>query len=82
MMSAADATGRASAQDIVKSLWDDWHEEHLFALKQAVEIYGAYACTLYGCHRQRALHLRRKTAAMGFELTPAIPFQRSAQPNK
>lgn len=36
---------RASEEEIAKSLRGNWREEHLFALKQAVELYDAYART-------------------------------------
>jgi transposase len=43
---------RASAEVIVKSLQGNWREEHLFALKQAVSLYDAYAVELADCDRQ------------------------------
>lgn len=43
---------RASEEDIAKALQGDWREEHLFALKQAVVLYDAYAEQLAECDRQ------------------------------
>lgn len=43
---------RASEEKIVKSLQGNWREEHLFALKQAVELYDAYGRALEDCDRQ------------------------------
>jgi transposase len=50
---------RASEAEIVKSLQGNWREEHLFALKQAVQLYDAYARTLEDCDQQLAAHLDR-----------------------
>jgi len=43
---------RASEEEISKSLQGNWREEHLFALKQAVALYDAYAERLAECDRQ------------------------------
>jgi transposase len=43
---------RASEADIAKALQGNWREEHLFALKQAVALYDAYALQLAACDRQ------------------------------
>lgn len=43
---------RASEEDIAKALQGNWREEHLFALKQAVALYDAYAEQLAACDRQ------------------------------
>ena len=43
---------RASEGEIAKSLQGNWREEHLFALKQAVALYDAYAGQLAECDRQ------------------------------
>ena len=43
---------RASEADIAKSLQGNWREEHLFALKQAVALYDAYAQQVAECDRQ------------------------------
>jgi len=40
---------KASEADIVKALQGNWREEHLFALKQAVALYDAYAGQLLEC---------------------------------
>lgn len=43
---------RATEEEIAKSLQGNWREEHLFALKQAVSLYDAYAAELAECDRQ------------------------------
>jgi transposase len=47
-----NARVRASEEDIAKALRGNWREEHLFALKQAVALYDAYAEQLAECDRQ------------------------------
>jgi transposase len=42
----------ASEEEIVKALQGNWRDEHLFALKQAVALYDAYAEQLADCDRQ------------------------------
>jgi transposase len=63
---------RASEADIVKSLKGNWREEHLFALKQALELYDAYARALTECDRQLALQLGR----LACHELPAAPAKR------
>jgi transposase len=43
---------RASEEEIAKALQGTWREEHLFALKQAVALYDAYAGQLAECDQQ------------------------------
>ena len=43
---------RATEEEIAKALQGNWREEHLFALKQAVSLYDAYAAELLECDRQ------------------------------
>jgi transposase len=43
---------KASEEEIAKALQGNWREEHLFALKQAVALYDAYAVQLLECDRQ------------------------------
>lgn len=48
---------RASEQDIVRSLQGNWREEHLFALRQAVQLYDAYTQALRDCEQQIVVQL-------------------------
>lgn len=50
---------RASEQELVKSLQGNWRSEHLFALKQAVELYDAYQQKLLECDAEVAQTLSR-----------------------
>jgi transposase len=67
---------RASDEEIVKSLQGNWREEHLFALKQAVELYDAYARTLQECDRQLVLQLER----LARHELPVGPTKRRGRP--
>jgi transposase len=49
---------KSSEQDIAKALQGNWREEHLFALKQAVALYDAYAVQLMECDLQLERMLR------------------------
>jgi transposase len=69
---------RASEEDIVKSLRGNWREEHLFALKQAVDLYDAYASALDECDRHLALQLGRLAC---HEIPPAPAKRRGPAPN-
>lgn len=50
---------RASEEDIVKSLQGSWREEHLFALKQAVNLYDSYQAAIAECDVQLTRVLER-----------------------
>jgi transposase len=50
---------RASEADIVKSLQGNWRAEHLFALKQAVNLYDSYQTSIAECDSQLAEVLGR-----------------------
>ena len=67
---------RASDEEIVKSLRGNWREEHLFALKQAVELYDAYARALEECDRQLVSRLE----SLARHELPAAPAKRRGRP--
>lgn len=67
---------RASEEKIVKSLQGNWREEHLFALKQAVELYDAYGRTLDDCDRQLESVLDRLA---GGAIEPAGKVRKNAR---
>jgi transposase len=50
---------RASQEQIVKSLQGSWREEHLFSLKQAVNLYDSYQTSIAECDEQLARVLVR-----------------------
>jgi transposase len=45
---------RASEEEIAKSLQGNWREEHLFSLKQAVNLYDSYQSSIAECDEQLA----------------------------
>jgi transposase len=49
-----DGRIRASEEQIVKSLQGNWREEHLFSLKQAVNLYDSYQTSIGECDEQLA----------------------------
>jgi transposase len=49
----------ASEEDIVKSLQGNWRAEHLFSLKQAVNLYDSYQAAIGECDEQLAQVLGR-----------------------
>jgi hypothetical protein len=49
---------KTSEAEIAKALQGNWREEHLFALKQAVALYDAYAVQLMECDLQLEKMLR------------------------
>jgi transposase len=69
---------RASEAEIAKALQGNWREEHLFALKQAVALYDAYAEQLAECDRQLATML---TALARHEAPPEPPKRRTPAKN-
>ncbi len=50
---------RASEEEIAKALEGNWREEHLFALRQSVALYDAYAVQILECDRQLEVMLGR-----------------------
>ena len=48
-----------NAEAIAKSLVGDYREEHLFCLRQAVELYDFYHCQLAECDPKIEAHLKR-----------------------
>lgn len=54
-----DGRIRAREEEIVKSLQANWREEHLFSLKQAVNLYDSYQSSITECDEQLARVLGR-----------------------
>jgi transposase len=49
----------ASEEEIVKSLQGNWREDHLFALKQAINLYDSYQKSIAECDVKLACVLGR-----------------------
>ena len=63
----------SSTQDIVKSLEGDYRHEHLFALKQAIELYDFYHRQIEACDRQIEACLFQFDSKVDIETNPAPP---------
>jgi transposase len=69
---------RAGEEEITKALQGNWREEHLFALRQAVALYDAYAGQLGECDRQLETMLEALAQHAG---EPGKPKRRSKAKN-
>lgn len=69
---------RASRDDVVKSLMGNWREEHLFALRVAIDLYDAYHVQMQACDIQLSSML---TALERNQDTPEPGRRRSASRN-
>jgi transposase len=69
---------RAGEEEITKALQGNWREEHLFALRQAVALYDAYAGQLSECDRQLETMLEALAQHAG---EPGKPKRRSKAKN-
>jgi hypothetical protein len=67
-----DVRTKADEATIAKALDGDYRVEHLFALKQSLELYDSYQQQIEACHRQIAEHLQSlESKADQSELKPA-----------
>ena len=65
-----------SVQDIVKSLEGDYREEHLFALKQGVELYNFYHQKIEACDRQKENCLAQFDSKVDIKTNPVPPSKK------
>jgi transposase len=68
-----DSRIQSSINDIVKSLEGDYRHEHLFALKQAVELYDFYHQQIEACDRQIENCLSQFDSKVDIESNPTPP---------
>ncbi len=61
---------------IARALYGNWRAEHLFELKQAVELYEFYQERLRECDRELEAHLRTFDDQSGGEILPTRPRRR------
>jgi len=73
-----DRRVRASREEVAKSLHGNWREEHLFALRVAVELYDAYHAQMQACDTQLSSMF---TALEKNQNTPEPGRRRSASRN-
>jgi transposase len=62
---------RHSEAEIARALYGNWRVEHLFALRQAVEMYEAYRRQVHDCDLQVAAHLGSFADKSGDQSLPA-----------
>jgi transposase len=68
----------ASEAEVAKALKGNWREEHLFALKQAMQLYDAYAAAIADCDRQIEGQLEK----LYRHKAPALPERKRGRPRK
>jgi transposase len=64
---------RSSANEIAKSLEGDYRSEHLFALKQAVELYDFYQKQISACDQQIEAYLIQFNSKLDLDAHPIPP---------
>jgi transposase len=69
---------RKSEGEIAKSLEGDYRHEHLFALRQAVELYDSYTEKLQACDREIEQQLEQFMPKINLEESPLPPSSRPA----
>lgn len=72
---------KATAAEIAAALHGSWRKEHLFALKQALEMYEFYQRQLRACEREIETCLRGLTAKSGGAALPATTRRRQPRKN-
>jgi transposase len=68
--------------EIARALYGNWRDEHLFALKQAVELYEVYQQKLRECDLHLEAHLQTFADQSGGEVLPSKPRQRKRMNNQ
>lgn len=61
---------KSSAEQIAKALYGDYRQEHLFALRQAVELYDVYHQKIEACDQQIERHLTQLNPKIDLETDP------------
>jgi len=75
-----DARCKRTEAEIARALYGNWRAEHLFALEQAVALYGYYQQKLRDCDGQLQKHLATFADKSGGEILSPKP-QRRRRPN-
>jgi len=73
---------KASAQTIAKALVGDYRPEHLFALRQAVELYDVYAARIDECDQQVQAYLKSMDSRVDPAVVPMPPSTRTNRSKK
>lgn len=74
-----DRCCKADAETIARSLEGNWRQEHLFALRQAVELFDFYQRQIAACDQEIEAQLIRFEDKSGGQPLPAAPRQRKAR---
>jgi transposase len=72
---------KATEAEIARSLYGNWREEHLFALKQALKLYEEYHRQLRDCDERIEACLRRFADQSGGEVLTPKPRKRKRRAN-
>ncbi len=73
---------KASRETIAKALVGDYRPEHLFALRQAVELYDFYAAKIDECDQQVQAYLQSMDSRVDPALVPMPPSTRTNKSKK
>lgn len=73
---------RSSANEIAKSLEGDYRQEHLFALRQAVELYDFYQKQISACDQQIEAYLIQFNSKLDLDAHPIPPTKRKGKKPK
>lgn len=73
---------RHSEAQIARALYGNWREEHLFALRQAVELYEFYHAKLEECDQQLEAHLATFADQSAGRKLPDRPRKRQRRPGR
>jgi transposase len=73
---------KRSEAEIARALYGNWRDEHLFALRQAVELYEIYQQKLRACDQQLEAHLQTFADHSGGEVLPPRPRKRGHTANE
>ena len=76
-----DRCGHSEA-DIARALYGNWRAEHLFALKQAVELYDFYHKEIAACDRQIQAQLKQFADKSDGQPLPARPRRKRRDDNR
>jgi len=73
---------KSTSEDIAKALEGDYREEHLFVLKQAVELYDFYQDRIEACDREIEACLLRFETKVDLESNPLPPLKKGKRKPK
>ena len=78
----AEPEGKATPQDLAKSLEGNWRDELLFVLRQQVELYRVYQKKIGDCDRQLRKHLKSFVSTVDLQAQPIGPRPKGKKSSK